>query len=490
MIDVLRDHLIAADYTVDNVLERLGDAGQAGLLRNSTMPARMALGDDRSPLATLTRLFPLAMVVPLRAAATALPLAQLVDTGLVSVTDEQVRAKIDIRPYGFATPDGQWEGWVVSDHTPGLDHDRRPTPHDHVLSVSPASTTLAQMTIDDQVGSALDLGTGCGVQSLHLSTHAHTVTATDVNPRAHRLARITAALNRIDVDLRDGSLFEPVVHERFDLVVSNPPYVMSPPSRTGRLQYREAGFAGDELVHRLVAESTRHLNPGGTLQLLANWAITDRPWQDRIAEWAPPGADFWVIERERLDPYAYIELWLGDAGLAGDPSWGARYREWLEYFEHLGIRSVGMGWITVVNAHRDQPEVTIESWPHEVHQPVGPAIAAHRRDVDHARRCDAHLLATNWALRDDIVQETLGSPGAADPQYVVLRQTVGLKRAIQVDTALGAVLGACDGSMTLHAIVKAVAILLDDDPIRLQDELLPTIRTAVKQGYLHPVHSR
>ena len=43
---------------------------------------------------------------------------------------------------------------------------------DFVLGVSSASSTLAQLTVRDPVGRALDLGTGCGVQSLHLARHA------------------------------------------------------------------------------------------------------------------------------------------------------------------------------------------------------------------------------------------------------------------------------------------------------------------------------
>ncbi len=485
LIDDLRDHLLAADYTVDAVLTRLGQAGQDGLQRNSTVPARTVLGDDQDPQATLTRLFPLAMRVPRAAAAAALPLDRLLDAGLLRPAGDEIEATVDIRPYGFETASGQWDGWVVSDHTPGLDHDRRPTPPDHVLGVGPASSTLAQLSIDDHVGSALDLGTGCGVQSLHLSTHADRITATDVNPRVHQLARLTAGLNRLDLDLRDGSLYEPVAGERFDLIVTNPPYVMSPPTASP-LTYREAGLAGDDLVHHLVTHCVEHLKANGTCQLLANWAITDQPWQDRLASWAPTGADLWVIERERLDPFTYIELWLTDAGLAGDPSWSQRYREWLDYFSALGITGVGMGWITVVNSGRDQPDVTIEPWPHEVHQPVGPAISAHRRALDWAQQPTPAVLATAWRLRPDIVQETFGRPGEEDAQHIVLRQSAGLARAMEVDTALGGVLGACDGSLPLGVIVEAVASLLDEDPVRLLEDLLPRLRTAITQGYLAP----
>ncbi len=484
MIDALRDALMSADYTVDTVLARIGEAGQAGLDRNCTVPAREALGDDQTPLATLIKLFPLNLPVSSSAAEAALPLEALMDEGLLEVgPDGRIQAPVDVRPYGFETSEGQWDGWVVSDPTPGLDYRTQPIKPDYVLGVSSASTTLAQLTIDSQVGSALDLGTGCGVQSLHLSAHADRITATDVNPRVLKLAQITAELNEVDVDLRDGSLYDPVADDRFDLIVTNPPYVMSPPSGE-RLAYRETDFSADGLIRKVVTGSIDHLNEGGICQVLANWAITgDQPWEDRLSGWAPAGADMWVIERERLDPYAYIELWLTDAGLAGDPSWSARYREWLDYFTELGIRAIGMGWITITNAGRQTPDITIESWPHAVHQPLGPAIAARQRDITAARASDEQLLASSLKLREDIVQETLGTPGAEDPQYVVLRQHTGLKRALRVDTALGGVLGACDGSLPLGVLIAAVAGLLDADPHAQRTILLPTIRQALAEGY-------
>ena len=84
-----------------------------------------------------------------------------------------------------------------------------------MLGISPASTSLAQLTVRDPVGRSLDLGTGCGVQALHLADHSGTVVATDVNARALRITRLNAALNGVDnVVVRDGSLFEPVQGER------------------------------------------------------------------------------------------------------------------------------------------------------------------------------------------------------------------------------------------------------------------------------------
>ena len=130
--------------------------------------------------------------------------------GMLVASGGEVRAALDCRPY--ADDDHDW--WVVSDLTPGLDGQPIRVDADHVLGVSPASTSLAQLTVREPVARALDLGTGCGVQALHLSGHADDVVATDVNPRALGVTAFNAALNEIRVDVRDGSLWEPVADER------------------------------------------------------------------------------------------------------------------------------------------------------------------------------------------------------------------------------------------------------------------------------------
>lgn len=473
----LRSRLVRAEFTVDEVLERIGEAGQEGLGRNCTVPADVALGAAEDPTAALTRLFILQQPVPEEQVAAALDVAPLLSAGYLERTPEGVRALIDIRPYG--SPDDGASGWVVADPTPGLDQRTEPTRPDYVLGVSPASTTLAQITMREPVGSALDLGTGCGVQSLHLSRHAERIVGTDVNERALKLAALTAGLNRIDVDLRAGSLYDPVAGQRFDLIVSNPPFVMSPPrEEADTLAYRETNFEGDSLVETLVRGAADHLNPGGSLQLLTNWAVLDQPWEERLASWIPDGCDAWVIERERLDVYSYIEMWLTDAGLAGSPGWRAAYDEWLAYFDRLGIRSVGMGWILVTRAGRPQPLRRFESWPHAVAQPVGGVFARNRAAVD------AHLLPTEELLARrprlvDVDQETVGRPGEDDPEHIIFRQRVGLLRAIKADTALAAVLGVLDGELTLGQVISAVAQVLELDPNELAAAVVPEVRDAL-----------
>lgn len=478
----LRADLISAGFTIDSALDRMGEQGQDGLLRNSTVPADRVLGGATDALAALIRLFILQQAVPAEHVDGVLDVNAMRDAGYLASDDGKVTALIDIRPYGSA--DDGATGWIAADPTPGLDTQMSPTRPDYVLGVSPASTTLAQITMRRTVGSALDLGTGCGVQSLHLSRHARHVVATDVNRRALDLARLTCRLGEADVDLRHGSLYEPVAGERFDLIVSNPPFVMSPPGEaSARLTYRETNFVGDSLVETLIRGSADHLTPGGSLQLLTNWAVLDEPWADRLAAWVPDDCDAWVVERERLDPYSYIEMWLTDAGLGGTPQWRPAYDAWLDYFEGLGIRSIGMGWVLITRAGRPEPYRRFESWPHAVAQPVGDVFARHAGAVDAATQPTADLLAARPRLVD-VDQETIGRPGAEDPEHIVFRQRTGLMRAIKADTAVSATLGALDGDLTVGQVLAAVAQVLDIEPAELAAGVLPEIRLALENQML------
>ena len=479
----LRDHLVAGEFLYGNVTQRLGPSAVAALARNTSVAAERSLDRADDAQALLIRAWLLQQAVRVDALSAVLgDLDPLLGAGLLLAHGDLVRAGVEIRPY--ATDDG-FDGWVVADLTPGMDGRRSVPPPDFVLGVSPASTTLAQLTVRTPVGSALDLGTGCGVQGLHLSSHAQQVVATDLNPRALELANLTFRLNQVAADLRAGSLYEPVQNETFDLIVSNPPYVMSPPA-PARLVYREGSFQSDEMVRRVVAGGAARLNPGGVLQVLGNWAVTaGEPWQERLHRWiAPTGCDALVLQRELLDPYEYVEVWLADAGLTGSRRYREHYLRWMEYFDSLGIIGVGMGWLSLYRRDRDDPEITIEDWPHAVYQPVGPAFGRYPDVVALSRLPEEALLARVWHLVDTVVQETAGEPGAADPHHLVLRDQSGFGRAIEADTALAAVLGACDGDVPLGALIDAVARLLDLDAEAATADLVPRLREVIAAGLL------
>jgi hypothetical protein len=480
VIAPLRDALLAADFTYDRVAEAIGDDAHRALGRNETLPA-LRRTTSGGPLDTLVRLFLLQAPVGREEADRALPglVDRLCNAGLLEQSVSEVAARTDCRPY--ATEDRDL--WVVSDLTPGLDGAPVAVGPDHVLGISSASTSLAQLTIREPVGSALDLGTGCGVQALHLAAHAGRVVATDVNARALWLTRLTAELTGVAVAVRDGSFFEPVAGERFDLIATNPPFVISP--ATGeRLVYRDSALPGDRVVEHIVRTAPDHLSDGGWLQVLANWAIADgRPWDERLGSWLRDDCDALVVQREILDPAAYVELWLKDSGHHGGPDYARRYDTWLSWFEESGIEGVGFGWINVHHggAGTHQPL----EWPYDVEQPIGPAIQAWGDAVTDLRGLsDDDLLGRTLRARDDVQQETVGRPGAEDPEAIVLRQQRGFRRARTADTVEAAFLGACDGDLTVGQLLGALGARVGRGEAALRATYVRVVRELVAEGFL------
>jgi methylase of polypeptide subunit release factors len=491
----LRDALLGASFTADGLLELLGAPAYAALARSETVPALRATRGD-TPLETLVRLFLLQQPVPHARVADVLPVTACLESGwLVRVgadPEGDLVATVDVRPYGG--PGGE-DWFIVSDlgcavgGAGGIGGRGRQPDTAVVLGVGGASTTLAGITVRTPVSAALDLGTGSGIQALHAAQHATRVTATDLNPRALHITALTLALSGAPAaDLREGSLFEPVRDdETFDLIVSNPPFVISPGAR---LTYRDGGMGGDDLCRSLVQQAGDRLNEGGFAQFLANWQhVEGEDWQDRLRSWVPRGCDAWIVQREVQDVTQYAELWLRDAGdHRDDPAaYEARYDAWLDEFEARKVKAVGFGWITLRRTGDAVPSVTVEEWPHPVEQPLGDAVRAHFERLDYLRaHDDASLLAEHFKLAAETIQEQVGLPGAEDPEHVVLRQNRGMRRATKVDTIAAGFAGVCDGSLSAGRILDAIAQLVGEDPVLLRDRTPAQIRLLVEQGFIEP----
>src|SRR5690606_7809928 len=145
-----------------------------------------------------------------------------------------------------------------------------------------------------------------------------------------------AMLNGIhSIDFRHGSLFEPVAGERFDQIVSNPPFVITP-RREGvpEYEYRDGGEVGDAIVRRMLEGAADHLADGGVAQFLGNWEYQGATSAfDRVASWVEGAEiDVWVIERELLDPAEYAETWIRDGGTRPGAAFDELERRWLEDF--------------------------------------------------------------------------------------------------------------------------------------------------------------
>lgn len=482
-IDQLRTALTSAGYTQNGIAERLGPQAAAAVSRNDFRAAlRGTRGGD--PLDTLIRLFICAQTEPEPAVAAVLaplPLAEALAGGLVERYGTGLRQGIDLEPYGE-----DW--WVVAD-VPAAVRAGQPLAGDHVLGIGGASSTLIGATLRRPVDTALDLGTGGGIQALHLATHARSVTATDLSPRALRFAATTAALNGQRWELLTGDLVAPVAGRRFDLVVSNPPFVVGPGTTTHT--YRDSGRVGDGVGAELAAAAPDLLTEGGTMQYLANWVhVAGEDWGERVTGWfAGTGLDAWVIQREVADPMAYVDLWVNDANETADP---ARVAAWLDWFDAHKIEAIGFGLVNLRRGGYDQPLLRVEDLRQTVQPPLGEQIAAwfDRQDWIRVRDAD-EMLAARYRAAEGLrlhQEATMGDEGwGVDRQ--VLAMPHGLRWSEEVDPLVLALVGGADGLVPLREQLALLAVAHEVPESDLAEAAVPIVSHLVERGVLAPVRA-
>ena len=515
----LRADLTESGWGVETVAALLGGAADAALRREIRLPALRAVraalaerSDSASSwsVAVLTALFMLGEPVPAIALDAALPrtgAAGAAAVGLVGEPDETgcVRARVDLRPHEAVDDAGEVRWWVASDL--GELVTGRALAPDHVLGIGGAGLTLAGLTPRTPVSTALDLGCACGIQTLYLLRHAEHVVATDISERALAFTVFNAALAGVSVidgprpgadagsagrlELRLGSLLEPVAGRRFDLIASNPPFVLTPPAvREAGLPLMEYRDAGGPVLPALVAGLGEHLEPGGAAVMLGNWEHYGADsWRDAVSAWIPEGLDAWVIEREVQDPVEYATMWLRDGGLTPErhaESFDAALGAWIGDFEARGVEGIGFGYLIV---HR--PESPRGHWRllEEVSTSGQGVLGPHVAEVLRTRELlsgldDDAVAALRPVLAPDVTEERHFVPGASEPTVILLRQGGGLGRTVQASTAVAALAGVADGELSVGQIASAVASLTGVDADALRAELVEAVRRLATHGFL------
>ena len=511
----LRADLLEAGWGVKAVATLLGEAADAALRREIRLPAlrsvraSLVAGTDSSPVAVLTALFMLGEPVLATALDAALPrtgAAGAAVIGLVGEPDEAgyVRARVDLRPHEAVDDAGEIRWWVASDL--GELVTGRALAPDHVLGIGGAGLTLAGLTPRTRVRNALDLGCGCGIQTLYLLRHAEHVVATDISERALAFTAFNAALAGVCVtgdpdagsgggggrlELLRGSLLEPVAGRRFDLIASNPPFVLTPPAvREAGLPLMEYRDAGGPVLPELVAGLREHLEPGAAAVMLGNWEHRDADsWREAVATWIPEGLDGWVIEREVQDPVEYATMWLRDGGLTPErdaEGFDAALGAWIDDFEVRGVQGVGFGYLIV---HR--PLRSRDPWRllEEVTTSGQGVLGHHVAEVLEVRERlagldDAAVADLRPVLAPDVTEERHFIPGAAEPTVILLRQGGGLGRTIRASTVVAALAGVADGELSVGQIASAVVALTGEDAIGLRAEMVEATRHLIAVGFL------
>ncbi|MFV0533710.1 MAG: methyltransferase [Cumulibacter sp.] len=222
---------------------------------------------------------------------------------------------------------------------------------DAVSGPSEASATLLAAIPEGNYRRVLEVGSGAGAVITHLaSLHDADCVASDINPRALAFTELTAALNAQSRVQTIASDFAGEIHERFDLVVCNPPFILGRPRA--------------HTVFRDSADGTGHaslgidfaplLRPGGLAVYLTNWEYStgDNDPLECLATrlQGVENCSVLVIERAVVPVRHYVELW------SEDP---VEQRDWINGFSERGIAHIGTGMVVVHRQDGAEPAVSM-----------------------------------------------------------------------------------------------------------------------------------
>lgn len=509
----LKQALTAARFTSAGIASFLGPHAHAALFRGEPGVVSFALaGHEDKPLAVLIKLFLLHLPTETSRVEEVLG-ADLVErciqagvlgpvgaaTGEIGAPgepaggdSEQVHALLDVRPHVihgvhrivFSDMDAS----MVEGHVPGPDH---------VLGVGAASLSLLSTSGESEVETVLDLGTGSGIQALGQLGCAQHITATDVHPRALALAEATLAGEdgQATVELVEGSWFEPVAGQRFDRIVSNPPFVVGLPE-VGHV-YRDSGLSLDGATELVVSTIPEHLNEDGVAHILGAWIHEEgQSWQHRVAGWLPStGVAAWVLQRDVADPALYVGTWLKDESI--DPrsvEAAERTHAWLQYFANNNVGGIGFGYIAIKAIDPDAPsEVTAEELSGHVEGNLGAEIEEYFARTQWLRESSPEqILAATYAVRPGVAKEDV-FVADADEQMgfsefaIRLSRTEGPCFSHEVDTHVATIVaGLHPHGMSLAEVVELYALSRGYDENELLQGVIAPIVDLIRHGLVLP----
>jgi SAM-dependent methyltransferase len=479
----LRDALTTAGYTEEAVGETIRSA-------KASLPLLMRTTSSPSPYHTVVRLFRVGVAVSADAARLALhpaDLEELAQAKIIAAADDgRVRASFALSPIG--------EDLLVA-HDFEANLTGGPMFPNQVLGVGPASRTLAAMTVRRENERVLDLCCGGGIQGLLAGRHASMVIGTDINSRAKDFVTLNAHLNQVkNLQFREGYQYQPVHKEKFDLIVANPPYVISPASSYA---YRDSGLQGDIFSEQVIREAPNHVEENGYCSVIFNWHHSRVPaneegWAARVLQWVDGNScDVWLLRFETEDPLQYAVSWLEPEERALTASeYSAALDGWLNYYERNGIESISMGVLVMRRRSSSKNWLRLESslpeWRKEECSAAILRIFAAEDLLQQIGADDEALLSRRLLTADDheLTQTMRVSDGGWVLDSATLRHTRAFGFGGRVDANVMLLLSLCDGHRSLREAAQQIATKLEVPPEKVTDNAAAVGRGLIRAGFL------
>jgi hypothetical protein len=474
----LKDYFREVAYTSEGVPNRIQTSLLAGRhLEN--LPMLLHRTRELDALNLLIRWFVVDEPVAHQSAKQFIPpdiLQLLLDCGLLTLKDEYLSSSVMFAPFE--------QYWFATDTYARLS---KGTGDDDVLMVNTTTLFLMNLAIRTPCRSLLDLGTGCGIVSIVVgASAADHVTATDLTNRAGAFARFNTWFNeKPNIEVLTGDIFQPVAGVRFDRILTNPPFYITPSSHR---MFAENPMEMDGFCRNLVKQAPAHLEEGGFLQMLFEWVeIEGQPWEEHLTEWfAGTGCDAMVFEGGRYDPVRYAESRLPVVTAPAGKEADCRiFEEWVEYYKSRKVKMIHAGFLTM-RRRSGENWVHFERVPSEPVMQSGDAILRRFAVRDRALS-DEQLLSAKLQIVEGIqmgqVLQFHDQRWRQSPK-VQMSQTSGLQLVNELTPDTAEFVAKLDGQAALGELVINLAREVGVPREKVQEECLSLARRLLDQGFI------
>ncbi len=483
LISALRQVFELAGYNEQALFDTVGDVRLWRLSRQGSAHLRHLTRRGR-PLDTLIRLFLLGLPEDLdiaRQALAPLALEEWQRAGMIRIENSRVRGAVRMlafRDLLLACEDNRGNGAAPRS--------------DLVMGFTSSTALLGYVTVPIAARATLDLGTGNGIQALMAADHSERVWATDYNARALEFARFNAILNRREdrIEFLQGDRFEPVRGRKFDLIVCNPPYAISP---SNRYAYRDGGMANDEFARSVIREATAALNEGGFCQIICEWVqLAGQPWQERLAAWVDGlQCNAWILCTNTQEPGEYADAWIGATEHLSPGESDRLYLEWLDYYRQQRIESISTGMIALCKASGRRNWVRMEDARVLADMPFGEDVLRGFAASDFLAGLEDEeaLLAIRLRISDQVRLDHFC--GWQDSEWRIRSARIRLAGAMpyesNIDQRFAAMLAMCNGERTVGQVLEQTAVAHNTSVSAIAPNCLSLIRQLIERGFLVPV---
>jgi methylase of polypeptide subunit release factors len=477
----LRETLRRAGFDEKGLIGALGPI-QLPTRAGKDLPHLLHLTREATPLNALIRLFVIGAPVepgPAREAAQPAALEDWERMGLVETRGGAIYGRARILPFRSLL--------LACDYVDTLE----PGGHfEQVMGITASSAALSDFTVRRPCRATLDLGTGSGVQAFAAAEHSEAVCGVDKAARSIEFARFNAGLNGIGkCEFLEGDCFEPVRGRTFDLVVSNPPFAITP---SFRYLYRDSGVTLDGFCRALVRQAPEYLNEGGLFQICCDWAhIAGQNWQERLSGWFQgSGCDVWVLRTDHHRAHDYAHIWIRDTEHESPEDAARLYENWIDYYNSHGVTEISTGLIAMRRATGRANWLRIEDAPDDMTGPIGECVALgfELHDYLDAMRADARLLERKLKVAPlvRLDQQCEWSEKGWRTASAQIRLARGITYSSPIDLRFAGLVGRCDGARTLRELMAELAAATNSDLEKITPNCLSLVRQLIERGFLLP----